>query len=240
MRNLRTTRSPVTTSAAPPRTTPLQDAPPACARERQLHVDSPIGALVVTIARWTDADANTGEREAVTELRLPAKDAETKLAAPSDDAASSSAEGEFLEQTVRRQLAEWFAGERRDFDLPLAPRGTPFQRAVWAALLDVRFGQTTSYATIADAIGRPKACRAVGAANGRNPIPLVVPCHRIIGANGALTGYGGGLPTKRWLLRFEASVVESTDDRNLPDTDAETREPLFRTHRPAEGDGGIS
>jgi len=102
-----------------------------------------------------------------------------------------------------RQLAEYFAGTRRTFDLPLAPRGTGFQQRVWRALLAVPYGATCSYGDIARAIGRPAASRAVGAANGKNPIAIIVPCHRVIGASGALTGYGGGLPTKKWLLAHE-------------------------------------
>jgi methylated-DNA-[protein]-cysteine S-methyltransferase len=102
------------------------------------------------------------------------------------------------------QLREYFAGERVGFDIPLDLRGTPFQRAVWAGLLAIPFGETRSYSQLARAIGRPRAVRAVGAANGRNPIGLVVPCHRVIGASGALVGFGGGLRVKRWLLAHEA------------------------------------
>jgi methylated-DNA-[protein]-cysteine S-methyltransferase len=102
-----------------------------------------------------------------------------------------------------KQLREYFAGRRTTFELPLAPRGTAFQRRVWQALLAIPHGETCSYVDIARAIGKPSASRAVGAANGKNPIAIVVPCHRVIGASGALTGYGGGLPTKRWLLVHE-------------------------------------
>lgn len=109
---------------------------------------------------------------------------------------------------VRRQLGEYFAGDRQSFDLKLAPRGTEFQQEVWKALQDVPFGTTTSYGALADAIGRPAASRAVGAANGANPIPIVVPCHRIIGADGSLTGFGGGLEAKRLLLELEGHEVE--------------------------------
>jgi methylated-DNA-[protein]-cysteine S-methyltransferase len=105
------------------------------------------------------------------------------------------------------QLAEYFAGERRAFDLPLAPRGTAFQEHVWRALQDIPFGETRSYGEQARAIGRPAASRAVGAANGRNPIAIIVPCHRVIGADGSLTGFGGGLPAKRWLLDHEARIA---------------------------------
>jgi methylated-DNA-[protein]-cysteine S-methyltransferase len=105
------------------------------------------------------------------------------------------------------QLRAYFAGELLDFDLPLAPAGTDFQQRVWAELRRIAFGSTTSYAQIAARIGRPKAARPVGAANGRNPIAIIVPCHRVIGANGTLTGYGGGLDRKEWLLRHEAMVL---------------------------------
>ncbi len=104
------------------------------------------------------------------------------------------------------QLDEYFAGTRTAFDLPLAAAGTPFQRSVWAALERVPYATTCSYADIARAIGSPNAVRAVGAANGRNPISIIVPCHRVIGADGSMTGYGGGLARKRWLLAHEARV----------------------------------
>jgi methylated-DNA-[protein]-cysteine S-methyltransferase len=102
------------------------------------------------------------------------------------------------------QLREYFAGERLEFDLSLAPRGTPFQLEVWGALRTIPYGTTTSYGAIAKAIGRPSGPRAVGMANGRNPIAVIVPCHRVIGSSGALTGYGGGLDRKEWLLGLEA------------------------------------
>lgn len=101
------------------------------------------------------------------------------------------------------QLTGYFAGTRTRFDLPLDPRGTPFQRAVWAALDTIPFGETRSYAAIAAQIGRPTAARAVGAANGRNPISIVTPCHRVVGAGGALTGFAGGLAAKELLLALE-------------------------------------
>ncbi|MGW5721697.1 methylated-DNA--[protein]-cysteine S-methyltransferase [Amycolatopsis sp. NPDC003865] len=101
------------------------------------------------------------------------------------------------------QLAEYFAGRRREFDLPLAFRGTPFQRSVWAALLDIPYGETASYGELAQLLGKPAAARAVGLANGKNPISIIVPCHRVIGSTGSLTGYGGGLERKRYLLDFE-------------------------------------
>ncbi|WP_037570499.1 methylated-DNA--[protein]-cysteine S-methyltransferase [Phaeacidiphilus oryzae] len=105
-----------------------------------------------------------------------------------------------------RQLAEYFAGDRRDFDLPLAPQGTEFQKSVWAALREIPYGETWSYGRLAEHLGRPGASRAVGLANGRNPISIIVPCHRVIGADGSLTGYGGGLPRKRTLLALEHAL----------------------------------
>lgn len=108
-----------------------------------------------------------------------------------------------VQPALREQLAGYFAGQLRDFDLPLAPRGTGFQTEVWAALRDVPYGTTCTYGDLAAAIGRPTAVRAVGAANGRNPICLVVPCHRVVGASGALTGYAGGVERKQRLLDLE-------------------------------------
>ena len=104
---------------------------------------------------------------------------------------------------ARRQLTEYFAGERSTFDLPLRPAGAPFQLRVWEALLRIPYGETASYGEIARELGHPTASRAVGAANGRNPIAIVVPCHRVIGSNGSLTGYAGGLECKRALLDLE-------------------------------------
>ena len=105
-----------------------------------------------------------------------------------------------------RQLGEYFAGTRQTFDLPLSPRGTDFQLSVWQALRAIPFGETWSYAQLAAKTGKTSAMRAVGAANGRNPIPIIVPCHRVIGADGSLTGFGGGLPTKEFLLRLEGAL----------------------------------
>ena len=107
---------------------------------------------------------------------------------------------------LREQLGAYFAKQLRVFTLPLAPRGTPFQLSVWSALRDIPYGDTRSYAQIAQIIGKPEAIRAVGAANGANPLPIVVPCHRVIGSNGSLTGFGGGLPMKRFLLDLELYV----------------------------------
>ena len=101
------------------------------------------------------------------------------------------------------QLNEYFACRRREFDLPLAPAGTDFQRRVWRALTSIPYGETISYGELARRVGNARACRAVGLANGANPLPIILPCHRVIGSNGALTGFGGGLPIKRALLGLE-------------------------------------
>ena len=110
---------------------------------------------------------------------------------------------------VEAQLNAYFAGELERFELPLAPGGTPFQRSVWDALTEIPYGSTTTYSKLAATIGRPSACRAVGAANGRNPLPVIVPCHRVVGAAGGLTGYGGGLERKQVLLALEGSEREN-------------------------------
>lgn len=104
---------------------------------------------------------------------------------------------------VARQLAAYFAGQRTEFDLPLALAGTPFQQRVWASLREIPYGETITYGQLADRVGRPAAARAVGLANGRNPIGVIVPCHRVVGADGGLTGYGGGLERKQYLLALE-------------------------------------
>ena len=109
---------------------------------------------------------------------------------------------------VAAQLRQYFAGTRRGFELPLAPSGTPFQQSVWSELRRIPYGRTKSYLDIANAIGKPAACRAVGAANGANPLPIVVPCHRVIGANGSLTGFGGGIDVKRKLLALEGGTSQ--------------------------------
>jgi methylated-DNA-[protein]-cysteine S-methyltransferase len=151
---------------------------------RYSTLPTPIGELVLT----ADPDG------ALTRLHLPNRPPDTS-GWERDDA---------LLEPVLRQLAEYFAGERTEFDVPLRPTGAPFQLQVWAALLKIPYGETASYGEIAREIGHPTAFRAVGAANGQNPIAIIVPCHRVIGSNGSLTGYGGGLPTKRALLDLEA------------------------------------
>jgi methylated-DNA-[protein]-cysteine S-methyltransferase len=122
---------------------------------------------------------------------------------PSNPAGCECDEQHPVIRETLRQLAEYFRGERTEFDLPLDPKGTGFQRAVWKALLEIPYGETCSYGDLARAIGRPAAVRAVGAANGSNPIAIIIPCHRVIGASGKLVGYGGGLPMKRMLLDLE-------------------------------------
>jgi methylated-DNA-[protein]-cysteine S-methyltransferase len=151
------------------------------------HLETPIGPLLIA-----------GDEHAV---RLIAFPKEGKAAKP-EPGWTESKRGPVGEAT--RQLREYFDGRRVDFDLPLAPGGTPFQQSVWKLLCDIPYGQTISYGELAKRAGNPKASRAVGAANGKNPLPIVVPCHRVIGANGKLTGFGGGLPTKEALLALES------------------------------------
>lgn len=151
-------------------------------------LDSPIGELLLT-----------SDREALRGLHMQA----------GPRAVASHPGWQRTEEpfgAVREQLEEYFAGRRRSFDLSLAPVGTPFQRRVWDALREIPYGETVSYGEIARRIGRPGAARAVGLANGRNPISVIVPCHRVIGAGGGLTGYGGGLERKRLLLELEAGA----------------------------------
>lgn len=147
------------------------------------YLDSPVGTLLLT-----------GDGERLHEIVFPAKNRKP------DGAAEQRAEP-FRE--VCRQLAAYFEGSLKEFDLALAPQGTPFQSRVWEELQRIPYGETISYAELAQRIGNPNASRAVGAANGRNPIPIVIPCHRVIGASGSLTGFGGGLETKRVLLEHE-------------------------------------
>jgi methylated-DNA-[protein]-cysteine S-methyltransferase len=143
-------------------------------------MDTPIGTL------WLDADG-------------------AGLSSIAFDGPVGSHSDDPLLREAESQLRAYFAGALTRFDLPLSPRGTEFQRRVWDAVAGVPYGTTTTYSAVAAALARPTACRAVGAANGRNPLPIVVPCHRVIGASGALTGYGGGLERKRALLDLEAA-----------------------------------
>ena len=149
-------------------------------------VDSPVGQLCLAA---TD--------EGLTHILFLAKMDQIPQVVPGTGAAAR------IVRETERQLADYFGGRRREFDVPLAPAGTEFQRAAWKALADVPYGKTISYAELARRMDRPRAVRAVGAANGANPIPIILPCHRIIGADGTLTGYGGGLDTKRRLLSLE-------------------------------------
>ena len=112
----------------------------------------------------------------------------------------------------KQQLIEYFAGQRTVFTIPLAPKGTPFQQTVWDCLAKIPFGEVKSYGEIAKMINKPKASQAVGGANGRNPISIIVPCHRVIGANGSLTGYAGGIERKLWLLNHEGIAIKATKE----------------------------
>ncbi|HEX4962428.1 MAG TPA: methylated-DNA--[protein]-cysteine S-methyltransferase [Thermoanaerobaculia bacterium] len=155
-------------------------------------VDSPCGPLICAV----------GEDGAVLRIEF-GHGRETQLVTQ-----RRAADGEAIEDAertaeVRRQLDEYFAGRRREFDLRLSPQGTPFELSVWEELRRIPFGETRSYADVARALGKPAATRAVGRANGANPIPIVVPCHRVIGSNGSLTGFGGGLAAKARLLELE-------------------------------------
>lgn len=134
-------------------------------------------------------------------LRLVASEAALVAVEPVDAAPSPPTHPVLAE--AARELDAWFRGELRAFETPLAPAGTPFQAQVWAALARIPFGETRTYAELAASIGRPGAARAVGAANARNPLAVVIPCHRVVGADGALTGYAWGLDKKRWLLDHE-------------------------------------
>ena len=157
------------------------------------HMDSPIGRLLLA-----------GDESGLTLISFPegsrARQAEPdwKRRDPPFDAA-------------KRQLDNYFQGRLTVFDLDLAPRGTPFQRKVWQTLQRIPYGETTTYGALARRIGRPKASRAVGAANGANPLPIVIPCHRVIGSTGKLTGFGGGLPTKAALLKLEGALPATLD-----------------------------
>ncbi|MGZ8413242.1 MAG: methylated-DNA--[protein]-cysteine S-methyltransferase [Gemmatirosa sp.] len=156
---------------------------------RYTWLDTPIGPMLLT----ADGDA-------LTRASMGASPEVVRA----DWERASSGPGILAEACA--QLGEYFAGVRTTFDLPLAPVGTPFQQRVWEALRVIPFGETATYLAVARTLGDANATRAVGAANGRNPIGLIVPCHRIIGADGSLTGYAGGLDRKRWLLRHEESV----------------------------------
>lgn len=149
------------------------------------YIDSPIGKLLLR-----------GREGVVEELFFPT----------SERPLSTEAEQKYDEESLKPaiiQLNEYFEGKRQNFDLELSPCGTPFQRSVWQELQKIPYGQTVSYSFIAQKIGNPKGSRAVGMANNKNPIPIIIPCHRVIGKNGTLTGFGGGLDIKRYLLDLE-------------------------------------
>lgn len=163
-------------------------------------VDSPCGPLLCVV--------NSAGAVVRIEFNDPGEGRDRrKLLEKMQDAGIEIVEDPQRTAELRRQLAEYFAGERREFDLELAPEGTPFERSVWEALRTIPFGETRSYGEIAAAIGHPGAARAVGRANGANPIPIVVPCHRVIGSNGSLTGFGGGLENKSRLLELEGGAL---------------------------------
>jgi len=153
------------------------------------YIDSPLGQLFVR-----------GDGEFVTGLYMPQHNGWHGV-----DESSHESDPPFA--MVRRQLAEYFAGERQEFNVPLKMAGTPFQRHVWRELARIPYGTTITYAELAQRIGRPTASRAVGHANGRNPISILVPCHRVIGATGELTGYAGGIRAKKWLLELERAAL---------------------------------
>lgn len=155
-------------------------------------LDSPIGPLVIA-----------GSGEALHFLGLPTGDRAARVRA---DWVEDSRWG----AAIAEQLAAYFAGTRRIFDVKLSPRGTAFQHRVWRALVEIPYGETRTYGQVAALVGAPRAVRAVGRANATNPIPIIVPCHRVIGSNGTLTGYGGGLGVKRWLLDLESHAIRLT------------------------------
>jgi methylated-DNA-[protein]-cysteine S-methyltransferase len=165
------------------------------------YVDSPLGRMFVQ-----------GDGEFVTGLFMPQHKGWS-----GPDSSWKESDGAF--GGVRKQLAEYFAGERREFDVPLKLAGTPFQQSVWQELVRIPFGETISYGELARRVGKPEASRAVGNANGRNPISILVPCHRVIGSDGKLTGYAGGVDRKKWLLAWERRA-KGTKPGSLLDIEA--------------------
>lgn len=155
------------------------------------YCDSPIGRMLLA-----------GKNGVLEELHFPK--ATEQLEIPADWQKNETGFGEIL-----HQLKQYFAGNRREFDLTVAPQGTPFQERVWQELCRIPYGETASYGAIAARIGNPKACRAVGMANSKNPIPIIIPCHRIIGKDGSLTGFGGGLAVKKQLLDLERQSLSA-------------------------------
>ncbi len=164
-------------------------------------VDSPVGPLTLVVAGGV-----------LTGLYMD----RARHLPPPEIFGTGAAETDARFSAPASQLRDYFAGRRTQFDLPLYPEGTPFQRRVWAALQGIPFGETISYGELADRIGRPTASRAVGLANGRNPISIIVPCHRVIGSDGSLTGYGGGLARKQHLLALERDVKAASQRHEVP------------------------
>jgi methylated-DNA-[protein]-cysteine S-methyltransferase len=160
---------------------------------RYTWLESPVGALLL---------AGTGETVHLISFPGGRKAVTPKAGWQRDDTCLAE---------TRRQLTAYFSGKLRQFDLPLALNGTPFQERVWRALAEIPYGETRSYGWLAGHLGAPDASRAVGAANGANPLPIVLPCHRVIGADGSLTGFGGGIETKRFLLAHEGSAAVAPD-----------------------------
>jgi len=158
--------------------------------------DSDFGNLVIA-----------AENDAIVLMKLNVPK-ETAFKSLSDIDDYSFSPSKFTDNAAKA-LEEYFAGKRKEFDLPLRPKGTDFQRSVWNALMTIPYGETRSYMQVAQMLGNPKACRAVGLANNKNPIWIIIPCHRVIGSDGSLVGYGGGLETKKTLLSLESETVNS-------------------------------
>ena len=181
----------------------LRSDPAAVDAVASRDVDTPIGRLTVTVSAAGLRSVSWPTSEAAHD---PDDGGSTE---PTAHDAAARSRVELLDRT-QRQLEEYFDGERTDFALPLDPEGTEFQRAAWRALRAIPYGTTVSYAEQAAAMGQPGKARAVGAANGRNPIPIIVPCHRVVGSDGSLTGFAGGLDSKRDLLDLERRVSGQT------------------------------
>lgn len=177
--------------------------------QETIYYKSPVGILKLT-----------AEEEALTELYF----AHTKKNGIPEETITSFEQpvSKILQQTVA-QLDDYFSGKKLDFDLPLQQKGTPFQLKVWAELLNIKAGNTISYLTLSKRLGDVKAIRAVGTANGRNTISIIVPCHRVIGSNGTLVGYGGDLWRKRWLLDHEAKFTNGVQTLFAEDTPVKNR-----------------
>jgi methylated-DNA-[protein]-cysteine S-methyltransferase len=194
---MNTAANPATNSSTPANATIPTNATNATSRDRTVStiVDTPIGPLTLVASErglravlWPDEEIGRVELD--------------EVAPPPADGSRAAT----ILQTAADQLDEYFDGERRTFDVPLDPIGTDFQQTAWAALRTIPYGETISYGEQAARLGDRRKARAVGAANGRNPISIIVPCHRVVGSTGALTGFAGGLDTKRWLLDHELAV----------------------------------